>query len=235
MFAISAASANADENFKKVKEVIKAIIDTYSMNKLRYGVIVFGSSATTRIALLDDFPSDKKLKSFLNIISRERELPDLDKALKMGKELFYETPERPNARRVLVVILDRKSTSKLPQLRESAKMLEEDSIRVIAVAIGNEVDRNELGVITPDKTHVINVTTDVTVIDFKEKIIRKVFEGKSTYRDVIKVKYLHCLSFLFHTRWTVRKIERDSIPVKWNEVLKREFLADRLRFFSTLS
>lgn len=114
-------------------------------------------------------------------------------------------------------------------------MLEEDSIRVIVVVIGNEVDCNEFGVIIFDKIYVINVIIDVIVIDFKEKIICKVFEGKFIYCDVIKVKYLYCFLFLFYIWWIVRKIEWDLIFVKWNEVLKCEFLVDRLWFFLMFS
>lgn len=112
MFVISVVLVNVDENFKKVKEVIKVIIDMYFMNKFCYGVIVFGLSVIIRIVLLDDFFSDKKFKGFLNIIFREREFFDLDKVLKMGKELFYEILECLNVRRVFVVILDRKFISK---------------------------------------------------------------------------------------------------------------------------
>ena len=171
---------NADENFEKAKEVIKAIIDTYSLNKLRYGVIVFGSSASVRVSFGDDFSSDEDLKSVINFLSLTNEPPDLDKALQKAKELFDKAPERPNARKVLVVIADKKSTSKLIELKASAKMLEVEGIKVIPVAIGNEVDSNELGEMTPDITNVIKVTIDVVVIDLKEKIMRKVFKGKCT-------------------------------------------------------
>ncbi len=176
-FAISAASVKADDNFEKAKEVIKAIIDTYSMNKLRYGVIVFGSRASIRVSFGDDFPSDEGLKNVIDFLSGSKETPDLDDALKKGKELFDEAQERPNARKVLVVIIDKKSTSKLDDVKASAKLLQDDGITVIPVVIGDEVDPVECGEITPDKTNVVNVTTDVDVMELKEKIMAKVFKG----------------------------------------------------------
>lgn len=48
-------------------------------------------------------------------------------------------------------------------------MLEEDSIRVIVVVIGNEVDCNEFGVIIFDKIYVINVIIDVLLLILKRK------------------------------------------------------------------
>lgn len=177
-FAISAASVNADDNFKKAKEVIKAIIDTYSMNKLRYGVIVFGSSASIKVSFGDDFPNDEDLKMAVDLLSGSKESPSLDEALKKGKELFDEAQERPNARKVLVVIIDTKSTSKLDDLKASAKLLEDDGIKVIPVAIGDEVDHVECGEITSDKSNLVNATTDVGVMELVDKIMPKVFKGK---------------------------------------------------------
>ena len=177
-FAINAASVKADDNFEKAKEVIKSIIDTYAMNKLRYGVIVFGSSASIRVSFGDDFPTDENLKNVITILSGSNERPALDEALKKGKELFDEAPERPNAKKVLVFITDMKSTSKLVDLKEAAKMLEDDGIKVIPVAIGDEVDHVELEETTSDKTNVVNVITDVDVIVLKEKIMFNVFKGK---------------------------------------------------------
>lgn len=176
--AISAASVKADDNFEKAKEVIKSIIDTYAMNKLRYGVIVFGSKASIKVSFGDDFPTDENLKNVITILSGSNERPDLDEALKKGKELFDDAPERPNAWKVLVLITDAKSSSKLVDVKATAKMLQDDGIKVIPVAIGDEVDHVELEETTSDKTNVVNVTTDVYVIVLKEKIMSKVFKGK---------------------------------------------------------
>ena len=176
----------ADDNFEKAKEVIKSIIDTYAMNKLRYGVIVFGSSASIRVSFGDDYTTDANLKDVITFLSGPNERPALGEALKKGKELFDEAPERPNARKVLVLITDMKSTSKLDDLKATAKMLEDDGIKVIPVAIGDDVDHLELDETTSDSKNVVNVTTDVDVIVLKEKIMSKVFKGKCRELRIIK-------------------------------------------------
>ena len=177
-FAISAASVEADDNFEKAKEVINAIVDTYSMNKLHYGVVVFGSRASTQISFEDVFPSDENLKAFIRGLSGPNGFPALDEALKKGKEMFGNAKERPNARKVLVVIMDKKSTSELDDLKDSAKLLEEDGIKVIPVAIGDEVDHAELKATTAEKTNMVNASTDVDLTDLKTWIMNKVFKGK---------------------------------------------------------
>lgn len=181
-FAISAASVEADDNFEKAKEVIKSIIDTYAMNKLRYGVTVFGSSASSKVTFGDDFPSDEDLKSIISLLSAPKGPPALDEALKKGKELFDNAKERPNARKVLVVITDKKSSSKLSDLKDSAEQLEEDGIKVIPVAIGDEVDLDELEATTPDENNMVNVSTDVDLTDLKNRIMNKVLKGKSVIK-----------------------------------------------------
>lgn len=182
-FAISAASVEADDNFEKTKEVIKAIVDSYSMNKLRYGVVVFGTSASIQISFEDDFPSDKDLKAFISGLSGPNELPALGEALKKGKELFDNAKERPNARKVLVVIMDKKSISELDDIKDSAKLLEEGGIKVIPVAIGDEVDHAELEATTSEKRNMVNASTDVDLTDLKTRIMNKVFKGKCNMED----------------------------------------------------
>ena len=148
------------------------------MNKLRYGVIVFGSRASSKIRFGDVLPRDEELKTIVGSLSGPKEPPALDEALKKGKELFDNADERPNARKVLVVIVDKKSTSRLDELRRGAKRLEEDEIKVIPVAIGDEVDHAELEEMTPEKANMVNASTDIYVIDLKTRIMNKVFEGK---------------------------------------------------------
>lgn len=182
-FAISAASVGAVENFEKAKEVIKSIIDTYAMNKLRYGVIVFGSSAAIRVSFGEQFADDEELKTFITLLSGVNEPPALDEALKKGKELFESAKERRNARKILVVIADKKSTSDLEKLKDSAKVLEEGGIIVIPVGIGDESDLTELEATTPDKTNLVNVSSEVVPVDLKNKIMNKVFKGKCSIKE----------------------------------------------------
>ena len=177
-FAISAASVEADENFEKAKEVIKEIVDSYAMDKLRYGVIVFGSTASIRISFNDNYPTDEDLKTFVDFLSGPNERPALDEALKKGKELFDDSSVRSNARKVLVVITDSKSTSKIADLQNIGKMLDEDGIRVIAVAIGDDVGHTDLEAMIPDETGLVNVTIEVDLEDLKNRIMNKVTTGK---------------------------------------------------------
>ena len=57
---------------------------------------------------------------------------------------------RPNANKILVIITDKRSDSSESNVREAAELLEEDGIRIIAVALGRESSPDELETTTPD-------------------------------------------------------------------------------------
>lgn len=67
---------------------------------------------------------------------------------------------RPNARRILVVITDKKSTSDLKDVTKEGQELEMEDIRVIPVALGGEADLNELQKITPWLDDIIETDKD---------------------------------------------------------------------------
>lgn len=182
VFAISAASVKAEETFEKAKAVIKEIVDSYAMDKLRYGVVVFGSTASIKITFDDYFYDDENLKAAVDVLSGSKERPALDEALKKAKELFDNSIGRSNARKILVIITDIKSTSALVDSGKIGKLLEEDGVSVVAVGIGDQVDHKELEAIVPDKSSVVNVTDEVDLEDLKNRIMNKVTGGRCRIR-----------------------------------------------------
>ena len=71
---------------------------------------------------------------------------------------MYELREvRPNAKKVLVVILDKKTDNSKVQLETIATDLVQKSILIIGVGIGRSVDRNELIYITEENRNIIEV------------------------------------------------------------------------------
>ena len=161
-----------------MKDVIKSAVDTYAMRKLRYGIVVYGSKPVTWTDFGDEFSSDEDLKTLIDSLPRPKDRPALDEALIKGKELFDKSQDRPNAKKVLVVITDKKSTSNLVDVEDAAKPLEKSGIKLIPVAIGDEADVAELEKITTVKGDIINVTKDVEPVHLREKIMKKAFQGE---------------------------------------------------------
>ena len=69
-FAVSATSRDADRTYKLMKDAMKYIAQEYGTNKIHYGLIVFGDSATIKINFSDKYPSSEGLKAFLDTIPR---------------------------------------------------------------------------------------------------------------------------------------------------------------------
>lgn len=160
-FAISASTAQADRNYKVIRDTISSVIDQYGIVRTRYAVIVFGKTPTIKVRFTDDFASKGTLKNFVQIIPRTRGDPALAKTLEEAKLLFKQE-SRPNAKKILVVITDKKSDDSSEAIKNAAKMLEQKKVSVIAVPFGSDADPRQLETTTPDKRNVIsaNITAD---------------------------------------------------------------------------
>ena len=97
-FALSATSADANTNFKLMKDTIKAFADMYGMAKIHYAVIAYGQTPR-RWFDFQSQPSDfEALKRTVDGIPREGGIAALDKAVEEARKLFDES--RPQARKV---------------------------------------------------------------------------------------------------------------------------------------
>lgn len=153
------------------------MIDRYGTSSIQYAVITFGNVPITRISFNTAFSDDEALKRLVDSV-RKSSGALLDRALSEAKN-FFETQGRPNAKKVLVIIADKKSSSSLNNVANQAKILEEDDIKVIPVALGTESDIPELTTTTPNKENLVDVDEgddpDVTA----EIILLKILKGNS--------------------------------------------------------
>lgn len=179
-FAISATAANSKEHFQKMKQVINTFIDKYGSQKMAYSVTTFGSSPTIYVRFSDSASPDDLLKGYVDSIPKNTAQASLDKALYEAKELFKASNgARRDALKVLVVITDKKSDSLAQDVKKSALRLDENDIRVIGVALGDEGD-GELDDITDVKDDVINTTDTTSPAKIAEKIMERVLNSKSS-------------------------------------------------------
>lgn len=153
IFAISALSSNANDKFQKMKDIIKTMVDEYGKERIHYSLIVFGDKPSVELRFSRSFSSDGQLKAFIDLKKRATDGANLDSALKKASELFDEY-QREGAKNVLVVIMDKKSTSDGKDVKNTAMSLWDDDVEVIPIAFGRDTDENELKSITP---HVDNV------------------------------------------------------------------------------
>lgn len=108
-FVISAASRDSSEIYRQCKQIIKSVIDTYGMDKVKIAIIVYGSEPSTKLTFLDasSFNTDEKLKRYIEDLEASSGEPNLVKALRRAEDLFNRGG-RPNAKKILAVISDKR-------------------------------------------------------------------------------------------------------------------------------
>lgn len=173
-FIISAGSTDATATLQQIKDVIKSFIDKYAMDRLRYGIISYGSTPRIELTLRDSL--NPGVIQQVDAILRPGGTPDLAKALQLGEQLL--SSARPNAQKVLVVITDVKSGSSPSKVKHAAKSLDNKDIRVFAVVIGNEADTTELTTASGSGKNIINSSNTDEPEKVREEIVEKIRQGK---------------------------------------------------------
>lgn len=178
MFAISASVAKPNVT-KLMKNIIKSIIYRYGDDRVRTSIVVFGPTPKTIFHFGYDFPNEKEiLGTIANLTTSETQTPNLQKALDGARKLFQEVPLRPNSRKVLVTIIDRKSDSTEEVLRNSTRELQNIGITQIPIVIGNDVPNNQIESITIFKDNVIKTPANTPSWEIGEEIISKIIGCK---------------------------------------------------------
>lgn len=159
-FVVSTTAVDADDNFKLIKSTIESIIEQYGVKKHLYSMVVFGQNANIIL------PFQKTTKdSLLSVIKSAQPptgSPDLVKALQTTKQLFFQPSggARPDSRKIIVVMIDRKSVNTGSTIEKIVGEYEDAKVRFVTVVIGNEADPDELVPLTPDKDKEELVPTD---------------------------------------------------------------------------
>ena len=123
------------------------------------------------------FASPFQIRTYLNSFSRPSGNPDLQKALTAAKRLFDQASLRPNAKKVLVVIMDEKSINEEEEILEALKPLKEDEIKIVPVGIGPGADVNELRNITSAEGYLVKAKKTADPGKLAERIMAKVISG----------------------------------------------------------
>lgn len=177
-FAFTAASTNADETFSLMKDTMKYIVDTHGQKRLHFAFIVFGDSPTTLLNFDRSVPSDAELLRTIERIRRSAGNPDMAKGLEEAKSAFLKSGSRPDADKVLVLMVDRKSVNSQSELENKAKGLQDRDIKVIPVLVGSEVDPGEGAALTPNKGDVIKARRNTKPQNIGQQIIQVALKGK---------------------------------------------------------
>ena len=165
------------KTFEMLRNALKNIIQMYDPDRVRYGVIIYGDSASLVVRFSKDPQEVKKLTRDIDELSQPSGLPNLEGLLQEAKKVFEQDFGRPKANKVLVVVTDAKSSSTSDDIKQAAKPLEEDGVTVVAVAVGDEANNKQLEKMIPDKQTPLSIDKEGEPNEIGEKIMEKVLEG----------------------------------------------------------
>lgn len=110
------------------------------------------------------------LKNYVDVVPRTSGGPAYDEAMKEAARIFSSPASRPRAKKILVMIVDKRSTSDPTLIKEKAKELESSGVLVIPVGVGDEVREPDIAICTGYPPFVTPIPTIVITDEAVKKI-----------------------------------------------------------------
>lgn len=164
-----------------MKSTVISLVHQYGITRIHYSVIIFGTNSTTYIDFSDTLPNKDYLIRLVSRLEKSSGKPDLAKAMEDVKKVYELQQVRPNAKRVLVVILDNKSVNTVNQLNKIVPVLVDKGVLVISVAVGRSVDKKESEIITEENRNIIVVGVNEKPNELVKKIMTIILRSKFIY------------------------------------------------------
>lgn len=177
-FALSATSVSSERTFNLMKSTVNRIIQQYGIIRIHYSVIVFGSVSTTHFDFSRTFPNKDALIRVVSRLPKKSGDPDLAKALESVTKVYELRQVRPNAKKVLVVILDSKTVNTANELNKIVPVLVDKSVLVIGVGVGRSVNSKELQIITEENRNIIEVGITENPDELAKEIMAIILRSK---------------------------------------------------------
>ena len=194
VFALDGSNALSSRQFNKLKDMIKEMLDSYTISPTatNVGVIEFSDRSREEIYLTDSYDKNV-LNSMIDSIRQSRGYRRVtDEALKLAANSLLELSGRVGASRALIVITAGKSTGLQP-LGEAVKPLQKKGVRVYVVSVGDNVDKDEVNSIVPTEENVFPTNPDnpdVVVSEIVQTIKKDVRD--STYKMQKNISCMTC-------------------------------------------
>lgn len=159
VFLLSSTStipADANAAFAFMKKTANEFVAQYGMTYVRYGLIVFGNTVNNVFNLNFTAHTDKAgLKSAIDGAAIIAGSADLKTALGNARTMLQGPGSRPNARKIVVVMMDTGSAQSQNELQTAAKNLRDIEALVIGIGIGRNIPVNQLDWITLNRYYVM--------------------------------------------------------------------------------
>ncbi|XP_031558904.1 coadhesin-like, partial [Actinia tenebrosa] len=148
--------ADATAAFTFMKNTAKEFVTQYGKTYIRYGLIVFGITVNDVFNFQTTASMDKAtLKTSIDGSNNIAGSSDLKAALGNAKAMLQGPGSRPNARKIVVVMMDTGSAQSQNELELAAKNLRDIEALVIGIGIGRQIPVQQLEWITLNRYYVM--------------------------------------------------------------------------------
>lgn len=183
-FLVDASESMTKQDFQKEKEVIKKIAATFDVGqtKSHLGLISFSTDAHIRVKFGDHLD----LRSFQDAVDK---IPfaaggtRFDKAFGVAANGLFSANGgvRPNLPKVMIILTDGKQSADYDAvpIERSVLPLRHLGVRIIALAIGSQVDVSEL-------RHMVNDPKDIHAVKDFDELLDNVKEVGNKTCEIIK-------------------------------------------------
>ena len=176
VFAFGSFGDTAEEIFVKEKELVNSFIDSIHKRDTHFGVIEIGPRSKI-CASIGEYRDDVRLKRHVNLIRRSGDATGLDHALELASCMF-ENQARPGSRRVLIVFTNGRSGSQASELQRHSQHLHDNNVDIILVAIGDDVDDEELQYVSSGGHPIVNIAPEQNPRTVVYSIVGELEEGR---------------------------------------------------------
>ena len=148
------------------------------MDRIHYSAIVFGSGIEpSSFNFATQIPDQDELVRRVIRLKSYSGGPNLAQGLEVAKRIFNGQQVRPNARRILVVIMDDASVNRREELAPVVHALVYNTVFIAAVGIGPSVDPTDLNLLTREERHTLQVGINKTPGELSEEIMKIIEHG----------------------------------------------------------
>lgn len=162
-FVVDTSGSISDENFKKQKDFVKSLASSFdpTSTKHQLGLISYSSNAQMEVSFTDK-ADRKEFEEAVDRVPHTKGRTRLDKALKLASSQLFTTEggARSGQPKAMIILTDGKQSQDpdTVPLQDAVRPLKKLGVRIYAIAIGDDVDLNELYEVTESKEDVFTVS-----------------------------------------------------------------------------
>lgn len=175
-FIINAASADSENTYKYMQNIIRSIIQRYNYGRIYYSFIL----NMTKYDFGNKFPNKEVLLRIVSSLPKNDNGTALEEALKEAKKIYESNDVRSNSWKIAVLLFDQKSGESESSVKNASAPLREIGVRIIPVGIGSDVSISEMEAITAFEDNLLTISRDKNPVETGEEIMKRFLRRKLT-------------------------------------------------------